>query len=295
MRTRSSYRGALAPAACLLMLAGCGRAELSILTYNVAGLPQEMSASDPQHNVPLISPLLNEYDVVVVQEDFVVHSELASEATHPYRIPPGAAGSEAGALLEIPNGLGRFSRFPVGSYHPQAWSECNGNTDSGSDCLTRKGFAVAEHTIALGESTVVVDIYNLHMDSGDAPADEQARRAQVDQLLRVIARRSQDKAIIVAGDTNIVGATHDTLVRLRLGAGLLDACVELLCREPNRIDRVLYRSSEWVALEPLRWQIPPEFVDEDGAPLSDHLPVAVDFSVSALPPVPVADVTLNAP
>jgi hypothetical protein len=45
-------------------------AEFTTLAYNVAGLPQEISKANPQQHIPLISPLLNEYDVVLTQEDF---------------------------------------------------------------------------------------------------------------------------------------------------------------------------------------------------------------------------------
>lgn len=41
------------------------------LTYNVAGLPEGLSGSNPSVNTPLISPLLNAYDLVLVQEDWI--------------------------------------------------------------------------------------------------------------------------------------------------------------------------------------------------------------------------------
>ena len=44
--------------------------EFSMLSYNVAGLPQEFSSENPEEHLPMISPLLNDYDVVMTQEDF---------------------------------------------------------------------------------------------------------------------------------------------------------------------------------------------------------------------------------
>src|SRR5690349_21383843 len=38
----------------------------TLLTYNVAGLPQLVSPSSPRLNVPLVSPLLNHYDIALV-------------------------------------------------------------------------------------------------------------------------------------------------------------------------------------------------------------------------------------
>ena len=55
-----------------LILCACGEADttrsgsLSVLTYNVAGLPAEMSKVDPIANHPLISPKLNDDDLVLV-------------------------------------------------------------------------------------------------------------------------------------------------------------------------------------------------------------------------------------
>ena len=72
----------------LLVLAACasddGERELtfSVLTYNVAGLPAGISSSEPDINTPLISPLLNDYDIALVQEDFVYHRDLARDAEH---------------------------------------------------------------------------------------------------------------------------------------------------------------------------------------------------------------------
>ncbi|MFM7068139.1 MAG: hypothetical protein ACKOYM_01645, partial [Actinomycetes bacterium] len=44
--------------------------EFSLLSYNVAGLPQEISKEQPALHMPLISPRLNPYDVVLTQENF---------------------------------------------------------------------------------------------------------------------------------------------------------------------------------------------------------------------------------
>jgi hypothetical protein len=47
------------------------RGTFTLLSYNVAGLPAQFSGSEPAVNMPLISPKLNAYDVVLVQEDWV--------------------------------------------------------------------------------------------------------------------------------------------------------------------------------------------------------------------------------
>ena len=105
----------------------------TLLTYNVAGLPQLVSPSWPAVNVPLISPLLNLYDVALVQEDFSYHAELERHANHPYRTE-----SMRQSLALMPDGLNQFSRFPIAWTHRVRWNKCNGYFDDASDCLAER-------------------------------------------------------------------------------------------------------------------------------------------------------------
>jgi endonuclease/exonuclease/phosphatase family metal-dependent hydrolase len=252
-----------------------------VLTYNVAGLPEGLSASRPARNMPLIGPLLDGYDLALVQEDFAYHAELARASGHTYRLP-SELGAGGGGRIGNESGLARFSRLEPRAHERRAWSACHGVSEDGSDCLAPKGFEVAEHRVAVAGGEAILDVYNVHLDAGDGVADEAARRAQLLELAHVVAARSVGKAVLVAGDTNV--SEPGALAPLR-ALGLADACVALGCPEPERIDRVLYRSSAWVELGAVAWWIPEEFVDPDGAPLSDHLPVAVTFDVVLTPTV----------
>lgn len=238
---------------------------LQLLTYNVAGLPEGISGSMPTMYIPQISPLLNQYELALVQEDFAFHEELAAAAEHPYQ-------SEPHPDLDVENfvlgdGLNEFSQYAFEPPLRVAWAQCNGQLDMGSDCLTDKGFYRAVHTLAEG---IEVDVYNLHMDAGGSPGDIAARDAQVAQLVEYIAAHSQGRAVIVAGDTNMDEEDEASLQALLMGAGLTDVCRALDCPEAYRIDRVLYRSSEQIALTPMAWAIDASFVDPMGNALSDH-------------------------
>jgi len=60
--------------------------EISALTYNVAGLPEGANADQhPTIHMQLISPLLNAYDIVNVQEDFFYHDSLYHYLNFPYK------------------------------------------------------------------------------------------------------------------------------------------------------------------------------------------------------------------
>ena len=137
----------LAATAITVAVPGVGRAAASgsfvALTYNVAGLPQGISGSDPQTNSPLISPKLNAYDLVLLQEDwgdpipgvpgiFAFHDEIVAEANHRYRTDPAPPprGTDLRRFpsgpIYIADGLNQLSRMPFGPIDRQMWSTCFG-------------------------------------------------------------------------------------------------------------------------------------------------------------------------
>lgn len=253
--------------------------ELSFLTYNVAGLPQGISGSNPERNIPQISPLLNDFDLVVVQEDFWYHPELVADVMHSHQSQPW---SQMPVLEDIGDGLNRFSESAFELHERIAWYDCHGQVDCASDCLATKGWSFARHTLAPG---VEVDVYNLHNEAGSCPEDLTIREQTAMDLVAGIAQRSGDRAVIVAGDFNLhVEDPADTgpLQTILDGAGLSDACDAVDCGD-QRIDRIMVRSGPDLQLEVLSWSIPEGFVDaRTGEPLSDHLPVAATIRYTPL-------------
>ena len=244
-----------------------GRFEL--VTYNVAGLPEGISRSHPLANLPRIGELLNRFDIALVQEDFAYPLELRRGM----RLPHASSPVERSGL-DFGDGLSQFSRWPFSNFRREAWTSCHGVVDSFFDCLTPKGFSVSRQALGPG---AFVHVYNLHMDAGWAPDDRAARQGQVEQLILAIRRESSEQAVIVGGDTNLLPRERPLLERLMAEAGLSEACAEMGCPEPSRIDRVLFRGSRELRLRPLRWRVASEFVDDAQRPLSDHLAVAVEF------------------
>lgn len=148
-------------------LSGCGgnndgddsqSGSFTALTYNVAGLPELISGSNPSTNSPLISPLLNDYDLVLVQESWGdplaqrqtagvpagdlppgllgYHHLIAAQADHPYRSEPalhpfglelrrGLNGLLGPTLFA--DGLNRLSRMPFGPIERVMWNTCHGS------------------------------------------------------------------------------------------------------------------------------------------------------------------------
>lgn len=161
---------------------------LTALSYNVAGLPAVLSGSDPATNSSLISPLLNDYDIVLLQEDwadplhgvreaglagdvppFMYHHEVVADAEHPYRSEPAPHpyGTELRRAPSGPtflsDGLNRLSQFAFGPLTRVMWEQCYGDL----------AFAAAEEALAASGLDDVFDdlglgVVNQEIDGGDA-------------------------------------------------------------------------------------------------------------------------------
>jgi hypothetical protein len=307
--SRPAITVAVAAVAMALLLAACGGGaeggEFTTLSYNVAGLPQEVSQETPEEHIPLISPLINDYDIVLTQEDFDwwvpslnaldfvnYHTRLRSQVDHPYQSEqhPGPEGVGIDVQTDRPtlmvgDGLGILSRFPFDEFRRVPWESC---AAAAADCLAMKGFGMAR--VELGEGAVV-DVYTLHAEAGGEQADNEARAAGFELLAAYIEQNSAGHAIILGGDTNLhtepdsedADDREDARVWAAFieRAGLVDVCDALTCADPTRIDKFAFRSAGDVELEPLAWQFEVEkFVGPEGEPLSDHDALLVRWSWS---------------
>lgn len=272
------------------LAAAVAEGQVSALTYNVHGVFGTVPGNiadllDAYREIVgrnrRISPLLNNYDLAVAQENFVArltlefgffririllagpYHALARDAQHPYRsgyanpLPPPVP-PPVDLDVAFSDGLVRFSRLAFDSRDllREGWAVCNGN-----DCFTNKGFSMAR--TELPATGAVVDVYNLHMNAGANEANLQARWDQARQLAEAIDRLSAGRAVIVAGDFNInpfaddpvqAGRDQEILDELLETTGLQDACTVLGCCEPTpgspnscdatQVDRFLFRSSD---------------------------------------------------
>ncbi len=285
---------------------------LSVLSYNVAGLPQEISSENPTEHLPLISPLLNEYDVVMTQEDFDwwtplldsfdfvnYHTRLRAEATHEYRTTrhpgPEAAGLDPATRpdLNVGDGLGFLSRyaFDPAAVDRVAWAGCFGGFDTNdggaADCLAMKGFARTTMTLAAG---VEVDVYTLHAEAGGTATDQALQADDFDQLADFIEAHSAGRPIILGGDTNLhtagdhpdsSGAADGQVWQAFLArTGLVDTCTAAVgCTSPGSIDKIAVRNGGGITLEATSHAFPrARFKDAAGDDLSDHPPLVVEIA-----------------
>ncbi len=246
---------------------------LLVLTYNVHGLPPEITGDDTTARQEQIAPLLEGYDVVALQEDFIEsnHETLAagsdwvSERWFDDVIHGRAYGS----------GLATLAVFEEELWQPQHYSGCYGTLDNSGDCLASKGFTL--HRLQLGAASL--DVYNTHHEAGGGDEDNAVRLEQVQEVLAFMDEHSADRAILFLGDFNLHGDDPEDLpcIELYQAYGLQDACDAIGCPEPGRIDRAWFRDGDSVSLQPTSWELQEQFVDADGEDLSDHEPIAFGF------------------
>ncbi|WIY06583.1 jacalin-like lectin [Amycolatopsis mongoliensis] len=298
--TVSVVLAAAAPAVAQAATADGG--SFSVLSYNVAGLPEGISsAPTPRQSATAeIGRRIGAYDLVHVEEDFNYHAALYSTDAHPYRTPTsGGAG--------IGSGLNSLSSLPYDAddFERVRWTSCQ--LDSG-DCLTPKGFTFMRLRLAEG---VYVDAYNLHTNAGTNDGDEVSRAANLAQLTGFIRTHSAGNAVIVMGDTNTrYTRAADTIAGFAADNGLTDAWVELVrggaapapgspalvCDEQvvtddcEVVDKVLYRGSKLISLNATSYANEhAKFLDDQGRMLSDHDPVTTRFGWTRNPALRLSD------
>lgn len=259
----------------------------TVLTYNVAGLPELISSSDPSDNTSKISHLLNDYDIVAVQEDFAYHDELIKNVTSPYLT------SHTGNV-PFGDGMNFISKLPFNDCDRVTWRKRHGFFVDGADENIPKGFMYARFQL---EPNVYVDVYTAHADANCDHGSMEARRDNMEQLAQYINTHSAGNAVIVMGDLNSrytrEGDNFETA--LLQAYGLQDVWIKLIrngivppdstssIKHANHInkiefvDKVFYRSSKALALNPVNYNIEiDKFLDFEG-PLSDHNPLMVRF------------------
>lgn len=242
---------------------------ISVLTYNVHGLPSAITGDDTLARMAQIGPLLDTYDLVAIQEDFMDDGHaLIDEGTD---LPFETRFSELVNPERVyGSGLSTFGIHPVLEQQGLHFSACHGVIDSASDCLATKGFQVITLELDPGLPLYLV---NTHLEAGGGQEDQAARESNVDELIETMSELDLDSPLIFLGDTNL--HPEDTVdgvlsARFETELGLEDVCSILDCPEPNRIDRIYVRDGAMATLAPESWKVAEEMVDNNGVDLSDH-------------------------
>ena len=291
-----------APLPSLASAAEPDAATVSVLSYNVHGLFRWIAKDDPRDRMPTIGWLADRYDVVLFQEDFEFHSELAQQiqnatgrrgngAWHdprlalaklfafpftvwiPHFSPPYGAGISTfvdDALLVADD----FTREPYGS--------CNGWLGANGDCWAAKGFLrVTVRSVAGAE----VHVYNTHLEAGPSDKSVAVRRSQLEALAEAVERLSAGRAVVVGGDFNVAfirPGDREMILWFREKLGLADSGAGPELPFWRERDYLLYRSGAGATLSVEAAGEAVEFVGRERA-LSDHPALYARFRVEPAP------------
>jgi endonuclease/exonuclease/phosphatase family metal-dependent hydrolase len=278
---RQALRDPLAALVLAALAAGAAAAEppgfeFRVLSYNTHGLPAYAAFDDPARRFPIIGSKARAYDVALLQENFRWNAELVGDAA--WTLAHGNASRFAGtalcALLCDGAGLTLATVLPrdaIRDLATRAYEACSGWILGANDCLATKGFLHAR--ILLG-GEYEVHFVNTHLDAGRAPEDRAARAAELAQLRAYLEREAAGAALVLGGDLNLDAAdAEDAALRDAFASalGLADTGAAAAHGTPwTKLDYLYHRDGGTVTLDVLEAGEAREFVDDAGAPLSDH-------------------------
>lgn len=166
-----------------LSVAGAGET-VSVLTLNVAGLPDNLTRQDtPSARMRGIAERAKDYDVVLYQEDFYYSKHLdRGDFSHTFRGEKWHAWAFFWPWLRK-SGLTIKTSLPAVSPRFWAYSECDGHFKNASDCWVPKG-VLCIRTLTPGG--VMMDVCNTHMDAGNSKQAVKVRRSQFQEFSRFV-------------------------------------------------------------------------------------------------------------
>jgi endonuclease/exonuclease/phosphatase family metal-dependent hydrolase len=289
---------------------------LSVMTYNVHGLPWPVAA-DRSDDLRLIGQRLAQLrlsrqapDVVVIQEAFTAEAKsigLASGYRHVLHgngaeAASGGGPSDAnwlkgeglGAALD--SGLLILSDRPVVAVRREAFRAAN---CAGFDCLAAKGALIATVQMPGGQ---MVDVVTAHLNSRTASGvDHDRSRAawlrQLNQLTGIVrTRQMTGRPVILAGDFNVgkdLGRRQAFARAWQLGiGGGGHVALASLARQDRRLHGdlryVMQRGRDWVmSFDGHNAQVSAVGAsvvfgrNPGGRPLSDHVGYSVTYRMQA--------------
>jgi len=200
-------------------------AEISVLTYNVRGLPWPIALNRGKalreigRELALMRSEGRQPDVVLIQEGFRGEvARLVRESGYRYWAQGPSRGERtplAGAVVSARNlfrgeGIGKLtggglhvlSDAPILEVHTAAYNNC-----AGLDCLANKGAMLVR--LAPEWSPTPIDVVNTHLNSRKASGAPRSRtlpahHGQTQELTAFIkANREADHPLLLGGDFNI--------------------------------------------------------------------------------------------
>lgn len=165
--------------------------KLKILLWNVWLLPSLLTDGKSKERALMISKLLNDFDIVVLNEAFTNKNSLLKDIVHPHVIKTPRTFYK---LLD--SGLMVLSKYPVEEIHFLPFSSLET-----WDQFSSKG--IIKLTVNFGNN-IKLDVYGTHLQAGSELSHHAARLDQVNDVYKFIKNHSQlnINPIVFCGDLN---------------------------------------------------------------------------------------------
>lgn len=263
----------------VLWLTNAMAAEFSfnLLIYNVQMRPV---LDNNSYKGSRISPLLNSYDIVGVQESFSDKEILLSKCDH---LCKAHFTAKYCCFSFVDSGLSTLSKFPIIEQKYMHYRSRSGFVD----IIASKGILLTRLEI----NNNIVDVYNTHMQAGESD-DGLARLDQAAQLVEFVNNNSlATHSVMIIGDFNMGPLSEEekedfmirraaTFAMMKNNLGLSDLETSLGMSSVN-LDRILFRAGCGQKLEARAFHnLENSFTDEDGQALSDGRPIMGRFIIA---------------
>jgi hypothetical protein len=255
--------------------AASGMRGVSIMAYNIEGLPWPFAAGRPRAFAAIEQRLrhlrsLGEQPHVLVLEEAFTPSARAIGAAAGYR-----SVVVAGSPTPFGSGLEIASDLPILDVKRFTYPTC-----AGFDCIAAKGAMLATIGLPKGVRIQVAATHlNSHRASGSDDSDaNRAYFAQVDELSRfILANRDPKLPLLVVGDFNTYPKARRAYLARESRMWRTDDALERIgVRVGRGKDRQFFAPGGSVALKPVGITIP--FGREaDGSMLSNHAGYAIHY------------------
>ena len=146
------------------------------------------------------------------------------------------------------------------------FNDCNGVIANGNDCLVSKGFIFSK--IKLNND--IIDLYNIHLESGNSLNDFNVRLKQLETLEKYIEKHSNQRNLIICGDFNIDYYTSNEIKSFQnnLNLNILNWSDEYFLE--NKIDYIFYRINP-------SYKVSEKKMSQILYTLSDHPPLSANL------------------
>ena len=289
---------------------------------NIDGLPSLINNDGPgADGTTLIGQYLvnsSDIDIVGISEDFNYHSQLSAAVSGTYNMGSWRGGIDI-SITSLVNphfntdGLMFLMKKSAGSFSNESyvkWNESLGDLTHGANENIEKGFRF--YTVNLGDN-VKIDVYILHMNTAEGPAQIALQDRQLTQLANAILANGDGRPKLIIGDTNCRytrnRVTENLITPLSKSYDIKDCWVEK-CKggiapvygttnlvisdktDPSQytnneiVDKIIYLVPKDCTLQlkctGLQFEVD-GYKNTNGSLLGDHVPVIATFEISGTP------------